>query len=75
MVLRHPDIWKWFLFIAIGLILVAKLAPISASLESILSDVAFVALVAFSLGYFWQEQRARQADQSSSDAISSNDQM
>lgn len=72
---RHPSIWKWFLFIAIGLMLVAKLAPISGSLESILTGTAFATMTAFGLTYFWQERRARQANQSSSAAISSRDQM
>jgi type VI protein secretion system component VasK len=74
MVSRHPNIWKWLPLIALGLMLVGDFAPISDSLDRILSGVAIAILLAFSGTYFWQERRARQADQSNSAAISSKDQ-
>lgn len=75
MVFRHPNIWKWLPFIALGLMLVGDFAPISDSLDRIMSGGAIAILFAFSCAYFWEERRARQADQSSNAAISSSDQM
>ena len=75
MVSAHPKFWKWLPSIALGLLLVGDFAPVSDSLDSILSGVAIAILLAFSGIYFWQERRARHADQSSSAAISSSDQM
>jgi hypothetical protein len=74
MVSRYPNILKWLPFIALGLMLVRDLAPISDSLDGILSGVAIAILLIFSGTYFWQERRARQADQSSRGAISSRGQ-
>jgi hypothetical protein len=74
MVSRHPNIWKCLAFIPLGLMLVSDFAPISDSLDEILTGVAIAILMAFSGAYFWQERRARQADQSNSAAISSKDQ-
>jgi hypothetical protein len=74
MVSRHPNIWKWLPFIALGLMLVGDFAPISDSLNSVLLGVAIAILLTFSGIYFWQERRTRQADQSNSAAISSKDQ-
>jgi hypothetical protein len=70
----YPNIWKWLPFIALGLMLVRDFAPISDSLDEILTGVAIAILLAFSGTYFWQERRARQADQSNGAAISSGDQ-
>jgi hypothetical protein len=75
MATRHPKIWKWIAFIPLGLILVGNFAPVSDSLEDILLGLAIAILLAFSGSYYWQERRERQADQSSSAAISSDDQM
>jgi hypothetical protein len=72
---RHPNIWKWLPFIALGLMLVGDFAPVSNSLDEILSGMAFAILFAFSVTYFWQERRTRRADQSNGAAISSGDQM
>lgn len=74
MVTGAPNIWKWLPFIALGLMLVGDFAPISDSLDGILSAMAAAILLAFSGTYFWLERRARQADRSSSAAISSRDQ-
>ncbi len=74
MVIRHPNIWKWLPFIALGLLLVSDFAPISDSLDQILTGVAIAIMLTFSGTYFWQERRSRQADQSNSAAISSKDQ-
>jgi hypothetical protein len=41
--------------------LVGDFAPISDSLDRILSGVAIAILLAFSGTYFWQERRARQS--------------
>lgn len=54
--------------------LVRDFAPISDSLDEILTGVAIAILLTFSGAYFWQERRVRQADQSNSAAISSGDQ-
>jgi hypothetical protein len=72
---RRPHIWKLLPFIALGLMLVGDFAPISDSLGRSLFGAAIAVLLVFSAAYFWQERRARQANQSSSAAISSNDQM
>lgn len=69
MVIRHPNIWKWLPLIALGLMLVGDFAPISDSWDRILSGVSIAILLAFSGTYFWQERRARQADQSKSAAL------
>jgi hypothetical protein len=73
MVSGHPNIWKWLPLVALGLMLVGDFAPLSDSLDGILSGVAIAILLAFSGTYFWQERRTRQADQSNSAAISSKD--
>lgn len=70
-----PKFWKWLPLIALGLMLVGDFAPVSDSLDRIFSGVAIAILLAFSGIYFWQERRTRQADHSSSAAISSSDQM
>ncbi|HWI96507.1 MAG TPA: hypothetical protein VNS60_10625 [Solirubrobacterales bacterium] len=75
MISKRPRIWKWLPFIALGLMLARDFAPISDSLDGILSWAAIAMLLAFSGIYFWQERRARQAYQSNSAAISSSDQM
>jgi pilus assembly protein TadC len=72
---RHPNIWKWLPFIALGLMLVGDFAPISDSLDEILSGMAIAILFAFYVTYFWQERRTRQADQANSAAVSTRDQM
>lgn len=72
---HHPNLWKWLPLIALGLLLIGDFAPISDSLDGILSGAAIAILLAFSGTYFWQERRARQAAQSSSDAISASDQV
>jgi len=69
MVVRHPNIWKWLPFIVLGLLLVSDFAPISDSLDQILTGAAATILLTFSGTYFWQERRARQGDQSNSAAI------
>jgi hypothetical protein len=71
----YPKIWKLLPFVAVGLLLVEDFAPVSDSLDEILSGLAIAILFAFSVTYFWQERRTRRADQSSSAATSSSDQM
>jgi hypothetical protein len=73
MVSRHPNIWKSLPFIALGLMLVRDFTPVSDLLDKSLSWVSIAILLAFSGSYFWQERRERQADQSSSAAISPGD--
>jgi hypothetical protein len=75
MVIRYPKIWKWLPFIALGLMLVKELAPIPDSLGEILLGVGIAILLVHSGIHFWQERRARQANQSNGAAISSNDQV
>jgi hypothetical protein len=74
MIVRYPNIWKWLPFIALGLLLFSDFAPISDSLDQILLGVAIAILLTFSGTYYWQERRARQAEQSNGAAISSDDQ-
>jgi len=74
LITRHPNIWAALLFGATGLILLGDFAPISDSLDEILSGAGMAIVLAFSITYFWQQWRARQADQSGSAAISSGDQ-
>lgn len=60
---RHPNIWKWFPFIALALLLVGDFAPVSDSLDEVLSGMAIAILLTFFGTYFWQERREQQADQ------------
>ncbi len=62
MVSRHLNIWKWFPFVALGLMLVRDFASVSDSLDEILSGLAIAILLIFSASYYWQERRERQAD-------------
>jgi hypothetical protein len=75
MITKYPNIWKALPFVALGLMLVGDFAPVSDSLEKILTGAAAAILLAFSGSYFWQERRTRQADESNNAAISSSDQM
>jgi hypothetical protein len=73
MTTRHLDIWKWLLFISLGLTLVRTFAPVSEPLEGILLGISTATLVAFSGTYLWQQHRARQTDRTPSAEISSSD--
>lgn len=61
--------------LALGLLSLGTLAPISDLLDKVLSWVAFTILLAYVGVPMWEYHRARQTDQSSSAAISSRDQM
>jgi hypothetical protein len=75
MVIRHPNIWKWLPFTALGLVLISNFAPISDSLDRILTGVTAAIMLTFSGAYYYRQERsARRADQSNSAAISSADQ-
>jgi hypothetical protein len=63
MVVKHPNIWKWLPAIALGLMLVGDLAPVSDSLDGILLGTAIAILLVFSGSYYWQRWRERKADQ------------
>jgi hypothetical protein len=60
--------------LALGLLSVGTLAPISDLLDKALSWVAFAILLAYVGIPMWEYHRVQQADQSSSAAISSSDQ-
>lgn len=75
---RNPNIWKWLPLIALGLMLVGDLAPVSDSLDEILLWMAIAILLTFSGSHYWQEwqeRRERRADHSNSDEISPGDQI
>jgi len=72
MVTSYPKYWKWLPFTALGLMLAGDFAPISDSLDNILTGVAIASLLAFSGTYYWRQWRARQADRSSGGTISSD---
>jgi hypothetical protein len=74
MITSYRDSWKLAPFIALGLMLVRDLAPVSDSLDGILTGVANVILLVFFGTYFWQERRARRAGRSDSAVISSRNQ-
>jgi len=61
--------------LALGLLSLGTLAPISDLWDKVFSWVAFVILLAYVGVPMWEYHRARQGDQSSSAAISSSDQM
>ena len=60
--------------LALGLLSVGTLAPISDLLDKALSWVAFAILLAYVGVPMWEYHRKQQADQSSNAAISSSDQ-
>jgi protein-S-isoprenylcysteine O-methyltransferase Ste14 len=74
MVTRPPKILKWLSLFAAGLLLLGAFAPISDPLDRILSGVGTMLLLVYLAIAWWENRRARQADQSSSAAISSSDQ-
>jgi hypothetical protein len=68
---------NWILLpaLALGLLSLGTFAPISDLWDKVFSWVAFAILVAYVGVPTWEYGRARHADQSSSAAISSSDQM
>lgn len=60
--------------LALGLLSLGTLAPISDLWDKVFSWVAFAILLAYVSIPMWEYHHARQADQSSSAAISSSDQ-
>ena len=72
---RHPNIWKWLPIFAVGLMALGAFAPLADPPSRIVSGVG-VGLFGLYVGAnWWEDRRKRQADQSSSAAISSSDQM
>jgi hypothetical protein len=75
MVSTHPNIWKWLTAFAVGLMLLGAFGPLPDPWDRIAIGVgAALQLVYIGLDE-WEKRRQRQADQSSSAAISSNNQM
>jgi hypothetical protein len=75
MVRRLLNPWTFLLALAFGLLSLGTLAPISDLLDKVLSWVAIAILLVYVGVPMWEYHRERQADQSSSAAISSSDQM
>jgi hypothetical protein len=71
---ERQNVWKFLPVIALGLILVRKIAPVSDSLDEVLSGLTMAMMLIFSGSYFWQERRKRQAEQPSGAAVSPSDQ-
>lgn len=72
---RHMKTWAWLLVLAAGLPLLDVFAPISDSLDKILSWVWLAIVLSYLCAYWWENRRGKQKkDQSSSAAISSSDQ-
>jgi predicted negative regulator of RcsB-dependent stress response len=61
--------------VALGLLSLGTIAPISDLWDKVFSWAAFAILLAYVGVPMWEYHRERQADQSSSAAISSKDQM
>ena len=66
--------WMLLPALALGMLSLGTLAPISDPLDKALSWVAFALLLVYVGVPMWEYHRERQADQSSSAAISSSDQ-
>lgn len=75
MVSKHPNIWKWLLYFAVGLALLGAFGPLSDPLGRISTVVGAALLLVYYAIRAWEDRRERQADQSSSAATSSSDQM
>jgi hypothetical protein len=74
MVSKRPNIWKWLPLIALGLMALGAFAPLADPQARIVYGVG-VGLLGLYVGTnWWGDRRKRQADQSSSAAISSSDQ-
>jgi predicted negative regulator of RcsB-dependent stress response len=70
----HLNIWTLLLPLAFGLLSLGTLAPISDLLDKVLSWVAVAIMLVWVGVPMWEYHREREADQSSSAAISSSDQ-
>jgi hypothetical protein len=75
MVRRLLNSWTLLPALALGLLALGTLAPISDLLDKVLSWVAFAILLAYVGVPMWEYHREREADSSSSAAISPRDQM
>jgi hypothetical protein len=75
MVYRPSKFLEWLSLTAAAILLLAAFAPISDPWDRILSGVGSALIFAYLGMTWWEKRRARQADQSSSAAISSRDQM
>ncbi len=69
---RYRKIWQALPFAALGLMLAGDFAPVSDSVDEILSGMAISVLLTFSAGYFRQERQARQAHEPGGSTSSSN---
>ncbi len=67
--------WKWLQLSALALMLLAAFASLPEPLDSISSVLGAVLSLAYVGLSSWEDRRERQANQSSSAAISSSDQM
>jgi hypothetical protein len=75
MVSRHPNIWKWLPIFACGLMALGAFAPLADPEGRIVYGVGLGLFAVYIGASRWEDRRKRQADQSSSAAISSSDQM
>ncbi len=75
MISRHMKLWVWLLAFATGLIFLGAFAPLSGSLDGILTGVATAILLSYVCLHLWEGFRERRANRSSSAAISSKDQV
>jgi hypothetical protein len=71
---RHPSFWKRLQLLALGLLLLGVFNLLPDLLDKIVTLAAAVLVLVFLGGTWWEERRARQADQSNSAAISPGDQ-
>ena len=75
MLSRHPNIWKRIQELAVVLMLLGAFAPLPDPVGVSLTLLGAVLLLAYFRVTSREKRREREADQSSSAAISSNDQM
>ena len=75
MVRRLLNSWMLLPALAFGLLALGTLAPISDLLDKVFSWIAIGILLAYVGVPMWEDRRERQADQSSSSANSSSDQI
>ncbi|HEY6729515.1 MAG TPA: hypothetical protein VI039_00635 [Solirubrobacterales bacterium] len=69
------NIWKRVQELAVVLVLLGLFAPFPDSIDSIVTGLALVLLLAYYVVTWREERREREADQSSRAAISSSDKM
>lgn len=74
MIRRYLNSWALLPALALGLLSLGTLAPISDLLDKVFSWVAIAILLVYVGVPMWEYHREQQADQSSNAAISSSDQ-